>query len=339
MGPAILLDKSALVGLGHGEVRTLRRYFTVIVPPITMIELLSEAGKPRSDAKYRFTDYANKLTMHYIDQEDHCVLMFLNLMGTRVEMQGRPVKPGGRRVVAEDGSVGHFWDVSEVNKKLLRWQNGQLTDSEKDELERWRKIKELPYLHDFKERLKVNIPDGSIRTPEDAHEAARRVIFRSDPESKHATVEMVICLFNVNARGRTDAYNCWLERDMPGLLDTAPYAAYSFVVFTTFYVGLMSELIPTSKKSSAYIDLQYLYYLPFCKAFFSSDSFHSKWAPILGETVDCEFVATSQLRVELARISELLEQRHKPNPKTQIDSPPQFEGSILNRIWDRVCRR
>jgi hypothetical protein len=339
MGPAVLLDKSVLVSLSADEIRLLCRYFYIIIPPVTMFELLSEAGKNRDDAMRRLAGQSDKLCMDYIDQEDYCYLVFHSFMGSHIEMDGRPIKPGGKRVQAKDGSIGYMWDVSEVNKKLLRWRVGEPSETEVEQAKEWQRLKAADHMKEFKCRITKALPTHSIDTVEKAFSAAQGLLYRDEPDMKQAAVDIVIGLSGVNERGRTDAINRWLELSMPRLIDIAPYAAYAFTLFAAFYTGTACNLIPISKKDSAQIDWQYLFYLPFCKAFFSNDGIHERWAPVIGRTVDCEFVSGDKVRAELGTIAKALMDGHPRSAESGIDSPPQFEGSILNKIWGKVCRR
>src|SRR5258708_40133751 len=60
--------------------------------------------------------------------------------------------------------------------------------------------------------------------------------------------------------------------EMRSVLEFAPYAASVLQLFLTFVCGLARGFI--GPRPTNYIDLQYLYYSPFCMVFVSNDKFH-----------------------------------------------------------------
>ncbi|MCH2548268.1 MAG: hypothetical protein MK052_11770 [Alphaproteobacteria bacterium] len=95
----------------------------------------------------------------------------------------------------------------------------------------------------------------------------------------------------------------------------APYAFYVFKVDYFFKLVASQELVPTGKKSKSYIDLQYIYYLPFCMCFASKDKFHKKVAPLFMET-DQSFVWGDDLKADLSNIHDHL----------SADSGAEYDG-------------
>ena len=69
----------------------------------------------------------------------------------------------------------------------------------------------------------------------------------------------------------------WHNSGLRSLKEFAPYAYYCVRVLYAFCTALGAELIGT--RVTNYIDLQYVYYLPFCAAFSSSDRVHRTLAP------------------------------------------------------------
>src|SRR6266566_8971960 len=59
----------------------------------------------------------------------------------------------------------------------------------------------------------------------------------------------------------------------------APYTAYCVRVALIFHFALAFNLIST--RATNRIDLEYLYYAPFCHAFSSGDTFHRKTAQLV----------------------------------------------------------
>ena len=51
MGPPLMLDKSSLQTLSHDEMDILRRYFSLVVPPVILVEILGDLKKESTKAK------------------------------------------------------------------------------------------------------------------------------------------------------------------------------------------------------------------------------------------------------------------------------------------------
>ncbi|MEC9345368.1 MAG: hypothetical protein VYB54_04020 [Pseudomonadota bacterium] len=90
-----------------------------------------------------------------------------------------------------------------------------------------------------------------------------------------------------------------------------------------------------STRSSNVIDLQYIYYLPFCNIFTSADKFHKTIAPF--------FMSKNQLFVDSAKIKadlKLVADRWDETDKSTgtfffIKHPWVGTGMISEFIWDR----
>ena len=83
--------------------------------------------------------------------------------------------------------------------------------------------------------------------------------------------------------------------------------------------------------------MAYLYYLPFCHVFVSSDKLHKKCAPLFMRH-DQTFVWGTELKGDLAKLNEFyshLPQDEKDKGLTAFaPRPPQLKDCVVTRLWD-----
>ena len=90
-----------------------------------------------------------------------------------------------------------------------------------------------------------------------------------------------------------------------------------------------------STRASNVIDLQYLYYLPFCRVFTSGDKFHKDVAPLFMQPNQV-FVDPVKLRADLKMIANKWDQTDKSTGTAFfIKYPWRGEGMLSEVIWDR----
>ena len=70
----------------------------------------------------------------------------------------------------------------------------------------------------------------------------------------------------------------WKAEGGPPLRNFVPYTTHVLTVDLFFCLGLGADLISRERPSNK-IDIAYLYYLPFCMVFTSSDNLHAGPAP------------------------------------------------------------
>jgi hypothetical protein len=91
----------------------------------------------------------------------------------------------------------------------------------------------------------------------------------------------------------------WKNAGGPPLRKYAPYTAFCLSV-DVFRELAMGSGHMSWEKSSNYVDLAYLYYLPFCQVFISTDKIHRHTVPLFMDAARQAFVWGPDLRAELA---------------------------------------
>jgi len=139
---------------------------------------------------------------------------------------------------------------------------------------------------------------------------------------------------HIPQRLRNVIYNRWLEQKLKSFKEFAPYAYYCLKTNILFYCGLICNLITTRRTNR--IDLEYLYYLPFCMVFSSGGKFHKDVSPLLLRD-DQEFIDRDVLKNDLQWLSSEWSNLSKDERQKRFydyDSyPPNNPESITYRLW------
>ncbi len=128
--------------------------------------------------------------------------------------------------------------------------------------------------------------------------------------------------------------------DRPGFLakDLASYASSIVRLYLTFIGGLARGFI--GPRPSHYIDLQYLFYVPFCMVFVSADKFHREmWRATSGINT---FVWGEDFKNDLAsRVTvrkQMTTKECEAKAKQYGFYPLEVEGSVISDVWRRYMR-
>ena len=120
---------------------------------------------------------------------------------------------------------------------------------------------------------------------------------------------------------------------MPRVKDLAPYAASVLRLYLTFIGGLGRGFI--GPRPSHYLDLQYLFYAPFCMVFVSSDKFHrGMWPAASGENT---FIWGPDLKKELQQRIEMRSKmtEHEKEKQRFPAFPAELQASPIHGVWQK----
>jgi hypothetical protein len=285
MGPILLIDKSTIQGLSPEEVTILTWYYSPVVCPILMRELLSNLAKGSDliETERRLAALAAKVDMpgfHVV--ADARSMAAGNLMGHDVPMDGRVPMPGGVTVRAKDGTRGVLFDESQESKVLRRWQAGHFSQGEKE-------------LAGLIRAVDLNVDLQAIReliTKQSSHFPA----FDSMADLVRWIDETYLSLtdqrFHLTIAGQSllpakdvqIVLERWENEGKPLFAKFATYSYYFYRCNVIYFLGLAQGFISASWKEKTHLDIQYLYYLPFCMAFTSGDAFFRELFPFCQES-------------------------------------------------------
>lgn len=121
------------------------------------------------------------------------------------------------------------------------------------------------------------------------------------------------------------------------LAQYAPYVAHVLTVEIFFQIALGAGLI-SAERASNRADIAYLFYLPFCHIFVSSDKLHRRCAPLFLRA-NQDFVWGADLKADLRRLnnhySQLPAHVRDKGIMHFAGAPEGEESDLIIRLWDR----
>ena len=338
MGPITLFDKSFLQSLSVDESVWFDRFFYAVICPIFYVETLADLKKPklRRPPEQEVGIIADKFPgMHCAPTPHHQEMVIGDLLGNHVPLTGQiPRDPS--RLVASDGHKGVIFEGSPEEEAFLRWQSREFHDLERDFASTWRANLESLNLKRIPDEFqKLGISGRSCKSLQEAKSIADTLVNGTDK-----TLEVLGFLFfvlDIPQEGRNLIMERWVASKFPPLSSFAPYAAHFLTVEIFFQISLEASQISSNRPSNR-LDIAYLYYLPFCMVFVSSDRLHRKCAPL--------FLRKNQSFIwglELKNALSVLDKHYSTLPETEkkkgvmhfAPHPPTEIESIVSQAWDR----
>ena len=338
MGPITLFDKSFLQSLNIDESVWFDNFFFSVICPIFYVETLADLKKPklRRPPEQEVGIIADKFPeMHCAPTVHHQEMVIGDLLGNHVPLTGQiPRDPS--RFVASDRHKGVIFEESPEEKAFLRWQSREFYDLEREFASTWRANLESLDLKRIPDEFRnIGISGRNCKSLREAKSIADALVNGTDK-----TLEVLGFLFfvlDIPQEGRNLIMERWVASKFPPLSSFAPYAAHFLTVEIFFQISLEASQISSDRPSNR-LDIAYLYYLPFCMVFVSSDRLHRKCAPL--------FLRKNQSFIwgpELKSALSVLDQHYSALPKSErkkgvmhfAPHPPTEIESIISREWDR----
>jgi hypothetical protein len=335
MGPITLFDKSFLQSVSADESVWFDHFSLPVVCPIFYVETLADLAKEpgKRTAEDVVADIARKFpewggTPCYF----HVEMCVHNLLGDEVVMDGRVPRPGARPV-----KRGVVYERAPEEEAFSRWSKGQFSDVERLAAAGWRKaLSELDLKKVAGELDALGIEQKRCRTLQEARDFAREIVNGKDrPMSRFALAAL---LFHIPPHLHPQLVERWRREGEPTFDKFAPYAAFVLTIEVFFRAAMASGLIGTERASNR-TDIAYLFYLPFCTLFVSSDKLHRQCAPLFMRS-DQEFVWGMELKPALKAVNahflQLPEHERDKGITFFAHAPPP--GNLLSDLWDRHLR-
>jgi hypothetical protein len=338
MGPIALFDKSFLQSLSLDESVWFDAFYSANIVPLFYIETLSDLEKAIKNGRTPEQEVgiiADKTPERSSSPNTfHQTLIVGNLLGYKLVMDGRPILSGGRAFRTGDKKAIMF-EYPPEQEAFSRWQKGEFLDLERQFARTWRR-----FLGPFNFAVILQIFNSiGIQPKSHSLEEAKRVADAIIEQKTSQETLLVIGLkvFNITDQQGIKIYKNWNAANKPTLKEFAPYFTYCLTIEIFFHIAITSNLIPQEVNSKT--DFAYLYYLPFCMVFVSSDRrVHKRCAPLFLRD-DQEFVWGPDLKEDLKKIDayfDALPESEKEEGLYKIATyPPGDKNLITTRLWDK----
>jgi hypothetical protein len=336
MGPIALFDKSFLQSIGLDESVWFDHFFIPVVCPIFYVETLGNLAKEATsrppeaivqNIANKFPEYAGSPCAFHVD------LATSNLLGHHVGMDSQIPRHGGRQV--QSGTV---FDLTPEDQAFRRWRKGEFHEVERLAASVWRKaLSELDLAAVGREMRALGFTQKACKTLQDAKTIADALV--SGTDNPHARLALAVQFLHVPQHLHESISRAWQSSGKRTLPEFAPYAAHVLSVEVFFQVALGAELIGGERPSNR-TDIAYLFYLPFCNVFVSSDKMHRSTAQLFMRP-DQAFVWGIDLKQALKAINhhflQLPDEKREEGISSFARSPP--DGNLVAELWDRFLRK
>ena len=330
-GPITIFDKSMLQGLSLDEAVLFGQFYRCNLTPLFFVETLADLEKRvregQTPEQVVGTIAAKTANLMLDPSVHHADLVIADLRGQRISMDGR-VHVAGGRVVRQGDRQGVVFEQSQEMRAFNRWQKRQFLEIEREMARAWRENLQRQPLA----KLPVTAIFGEQR-PKDRREVkqwAEAVVRREGGPA---------FLFALNAlevppQQRGPIFARWLKEGTPPISRFAPYAAFVLTIQVYFRLAVSLDL-ESHERASHSADIAYLFYLPFCMMFTSSDKLHARTVPLFLRR-DQQFVLGSEMKADLRRLDE----HFSAQPPEILErgvmyfEPPYEDDSYLaTRLW------
>jgi uncharacterized protein YaaR (DUF327 family) len=337
MGPAILVDKSTFQSLSKKEVFYLQQYYHVVYCSTLFYETLADLAKCSNieEGKKEVSKISYKINgMDTCFTTEFRELLTAELFGYEINMDGRPILSRGKDIVDNEGNRGVFFEESPEYEALRKWTEGKYSEAEKQLAENWRNSTKKITLDKAK-----NQSDSfkKIKNIDELKKFTTKVL--ENPEFQLDLLQLILKGITFSQDIRNEVCKRWLDCEMPLIKNYAPYAYYYLLVNLTFYFGVSRNLL--SDRSTNIIDLEYVYYLPFCKVFTSSDKFLRDFSQLF-LTKEQIFIWGEDLKSDLKAFCDYWEEKGNDERfRYQQDYgnyPPDIPSSLTCSIWQKWVR-
>lgn len=339
MRPIALFDKSFLQSLSLDESVWFDHFFLSTICPLFFVETLADLEKAVRSGRTpeqevggiaRKTPEMNGTPCAY-----HVDLAIANLLGHAVPMTGQIPLAGGRFVESE-GKVGVVYEESFEAKALSRWNAGKFLDVERLFAQAWRAMLSALDLEEVAKSFKsVGIDGKTCKSLEEARAIAQSLV--SGTDKPFDRMKLALTFLGAGPEVHRPILQRWSIAGYPPISTYAPYAAYVVSVDVFFQVALAAALISSDRPSNR-TDIAYLFYLPFCMIFLSSDRFHQRCAPLFLRP-EQEFVWGQDLKADLAAINShflgLPDSEKEKGLMYFASKPPVAASALVSALWDR----
>ena len=335
MGLSIVIDKSTFQSLLTKELITLHNYYRPTTTPILVMEIMADLKKDFNESdksKKRVQDFAMKLmpynsaiNIHYLE------ILTGELLYGNTNFNNRPVLGNSEVVRSSSGQLGFQFKETAQEKALSRWRDGDFLKSEEELAQIWR---DYTKKEDLLENLKKNLQKKySVKEKFKNLKSLNDYIDQllNNEKIQRELLIWLLSEFDISLEYCGYIFSRWEQTESKKMEDFSRFAFHCCKVKLFFDFALSSGLVGT--RSTNILDLQYLYYLPFCLLFSTNDKFQLQIAPFL-IAENQKVILGSELKSDLKFLVDYCETLDDPKDKARVlKEPPQLTQSLTYQLW------
>ncbi|MDA3779518.1 MAG: SEC-C domain-containing protein, partial [Bacteroidales bacterium] len=322
--------------LNKDEIILLHNYYQPNITPILVMEVMADLKKEIDKvekSEKRVIDFANKLLPYNSGVNLFFMEILVNdLLHGNTPIEHTPLLGSSEMVETTEGKKGFHIKESPQEEALSRWRSGNFNDSEKELAALWREYTtQKDLLENLKENLKNKLTvNEAFKSLDEVKLYIEELIEK--PEIQTELLVFIISEFGINNKIAAEILLRWEQTENKLLKEFAPYALFCCKVKLIFDFALRHSIVGT--RPTNMLDLQYLYYLPFCKVFSTNDKFQKSIANLLIDSKQKNVDGT----VLKADLKKLVEYRATLFEKKDIErtkkEPPQIPDTLTYQLWN-----
>lgn len=314
-------------------------HFMENLTPILGMELLGDLRKETpgtKSAEQKLSELAHKFGgSGPATNVDYRTLCIGSLSGNHFPLDGRIIPQSTHSVHDADMGPGMIIDLSPFNHAILRWQDGEFEEFEREFSTYWRQVTQNLDVDSFTNQLNAY---HVILPRVDNFQELRQTVDTLLTTAAHQEIWLSWLLSQLSPPPAIEALILARWRARRGVLmkQFSPYSFHCLRALLMLLVGTRHRLIrwqPTNL-----LDVQYLYYLPFCMVFASDDRLHRDLGPLLLRT-NQSFIQGSELKADLRSVADFrnsLDDLKRTKLAYALASrPPPRKDSIVHQLWKK----
>lgn len=340
MGPIALFDKSFLQGLSLDESVWFSHFFTANICPVFYVETLADLEKSVRAGRTPEQEVgiiADKCPEMGAPNAEHSHICLAELLGHFVPATGQMLVAGGRRI-KEGDKTSIIYDYFPESQAFQRWQRRDFLNVEREYARVWRESLARLDLAEVASLFKGLGVDGkTCKTLAEAKAMAHGIV--AGGQEPHKTMRLAFLFLGVPNQHHRDILERWCRFGYPPLTQYAPYVAHVLTVELFFQIALAADLI-SSERASNRVDIAYLFYLPFCMMFVSSDKLHQRCAPLFLRP-NQRFIWGPDLKASLTAINQFystLDEGTKEKGLFSFAANPPAGDFLVTQLWRDLLR-
>jgi hypothetical protein len=344
IGPLLIFDKSFLEMLNPIEIFELSLHFKFVGTPTLIGEIIADLKLP-SDERTVPADVVKALSrkmlkVHGLQPANYRKLALANIRAYEIPMVGQvPVDSEAPNVHVTADRQGVLYDSTPEQELWARWAAGEFGADDELTATTWRNGIEQIDLDGLAKLWKpfTSKHFSSAKSQTELAAAVSAFLKNSLPADQREILNMTLDLLKASRPERLWANALMDIGEMRSLLEFAPYAASIIRLFLAFACGLARGFI--GPRATNYIDLQYLYYSPFCMVFVSNDRFHREmWPATAGAH---SFLWGQEVKDDLRRLVAIREKEKVSATEGagayELSSDPGLQ-SVVAEMWRTYMR-